>query len=149
MINWSLQAFNDLTPLQLEAIFALRAQVFVVEQNCVYNDVDGKDKYAFHLMGHIDGRLAAYARLLPINISYNNYCSIGRVVTHADFRGRQLGQQLMLEAIKQCKLLFGEDPIKIGAQFYLLKFYENLGFSPIGKTYLEDGIAHIEMCYKI
>jgi ElaA protein len=144
-LHWVLKPFNELTPHELYSIMQLRNEVFVLEQNCIYQDADGKDLKAHHLMGfNEEGALMAYTRLLPQDISYEEP-SIGRVITHADVRRTGAGKVLMQESIKNCYKLFGKQPIKIGAQFYLKKFYESFGFIQTSDIYLEDGIEHIEM----
>ncbi|MHA4845562.1 GNAT family N-acetyltransferase [Flavitalea antarctica] len=144
-INWSLKDFTRLTVNELYAILRLRSEVFVVEQNCVFQDPDGKDQYAWHLMGFSDdNQLAAYTRLLPAGASYNE-ASIGRVVTAGFARNSGIGKKLMIESINTIYKLFGKQPIKIGAQLYLKRFYESFGFQQTSEVYLEDGIEHIEM----
>ena len=124
----------------------LRQEVFVVEQNCPYIDADGKDIYAWHLLGRDEtGKLVVYTRLLPTGVSYENYSSIGRVVSNSSVRGKGTGQILMKESIKRLKKLCPNDKIKIGAQSYLKKFYESFGFEKCGDEYEEDGIPHIPM----
>ncbi|MFN7118772.1 MAG: GNAT family N-acetyltransferase [Saprospiraceae bacterium] len=138
--------FAQLSVFQLYECMALRQEVFVVEQNCVYQDCDGKDLKGWHLMGYnTDGKLVAYARLLPQGTSYPDYPSIGRIVTSPSARGDGAGRALVQAAITEMHQLFGKVPIKIGAQLYLLKFYQSFGFQPVGEEYLEDGIPHIEM----
>jgi ElaA protein len=145
VINWNTKYFDNLTPHQLYAIIELRNAVFVVEQNCVFQDADNKDQQSHHLMGWSeDGRLAAYVRLLPPGLTYDE-CSIGRVVTAPAFRAQKAGRLLMNQAIAECERLFGKAPIRIGAQLYLRKFYESLGFVIVGDMYLEDGIEHVIM----
>jgi ElaA protein len=144
-ITFHIFSFQQLSATQLYAIMQLRNEVFVVEQNCVYQEADGKDASAMHLCGYdSDNILIAYSRVLPIGISYNNYCSIGRVVVAANARKHNYGKLLMHEAIAYCKANF-EARIKISAQQYLLKFYSELGFVAVGESYLEDGIPHIGM----
>lgn len=145
-LNWIVKKFEALTPYELYNIMWLRNEVFVVEQNCVYQDADYKDQKGWHLMGVAeDNKLMAYVRLLPIGVSYETEPSIGRVVTNPAARGTGVGRELMQIAIQQCKELFGNTDIKIGAQFYLFKFYSSLGFQQTSEIYLEDGIEHIEM----
>jgi ElaA protein len=122
----------------------LRNEVFVVEQNCVFQDADGKDQKCYHLMGVVNGELVAYARLVPAKVSYD-YVSIGRIVTSPSFRSKGAGKALVSTAIEQCNSLFGEQTIKIGAQLYLKHFYETFGFKQTSEVYDEDGIPHIEM----
>ena len=145
MTIWKLKAFNELTPYELYAILRLRSEVFIVEQNCPYLDEDNKDQKGYHLMGWKDDLLAAYTRLLPAGVSYPNMASIGRVVTSPAARGLGIGRELMEVSINKLYELFGHKPIKIGAQLYLQKFYESLGFVQTDEGYLEDGIPHIEM----
>ena len=143
-IQWICKHFNDLLLTELYAIIQLRNEVFVVEQNCVFQDADNKDQLCFHLMGFINNELVAYTRLLDKGIAYN-YASIGRVVTNPNYRNTGAGKLLMQQSIEQCYTLFGKQPIKIGAQLYLKKFYESFGFEQSSDVYDEDGIDHIEM----
>lgn len=143
-IEWKCKKFEELTPSELYSILQLRNEVFVVEQNCVFQDADDKDQESFHLMGVRDNTLAAYTRLVPQGVIYEQ-ASIGRVVTSPKFRGKQIGRELMLKSIEEAYRLFGKREIKIGAQLYLKKFYESLGFVQTGDEYLEDGIKHIHM----
>ncbi len=136
--------FTELTTPELYEILRLRSEVFVVEQNCPYLDMDNKDQKSFHLLYYTDGELSAYTRLLPAGLSFNEV-SIGRVVSSPVHRGKGLGKQLMEASIQACEELFGKSPIRIGAQHYLLKFYQSLGFKEEGALYDEDGIPHIEM----
>ena len=141
---FSCQPFNELSPLVLYKIMKARSEVFVVEQNCVYLDADGKDIHSYHLVLWKDDEVAGYTRLLPEGISYDEM-SIGRVLTTSQFRNHGLGKLLMQESIKQCRKLFGTGPIVIGAQMYLKKFYESFGFIQEGDMYLEDNIPHVQM----
>ena len=146
VISWTCKPFAELTLAELYAALRLRAEIFVVEQNCPYLDLDGLDEAASHLLGHApSGELAAYTRLLAPGVSYPAYASIGRVVVAPAHRGSGLGQKLMRESIRRCQELFGPGPIKIGAQQYLRKFYQELGFEPCGEEYLEDDIPHLPM----
>ena len=145
--QWICKKFEHLTVAELYEIMKLRSQVFVVEQNCVYLDADDKDVKAYHLFTYVENNVAAYARLLPQNISYEE-ASIGRVITSPLFRKQGLGILLMQESIRQTKELFKTSAIKIGAQLYLQKFYEGLGFTQTSAEYDEDGIPHIEMVLK-
>lgn len=146
MLRYECKPFAALTLDELYEAMAIRQEVFVVEQNCPYLDADGKDQYGWHLLGRDDtGRLVAYVRIFPAGISYPEYPSIGRVVTSPSARGKGYGRELMEVAIETLFGLFGPGPIKIGAQKYLLKFYESLGFRSTGEEYLEDGIPHVRM----
>jgi ElaA protein len=143
-IVWKCKPFDALSSHELYAIIRLRNEVFVVEQNCVFQDADNKDQRSFHLMGYIDSQLAGYARLVPAGVSYKNI-SIGRIITSPTFRKMGVGKALMQKAIEYCNQLFNRQTIKIGAQLYLKKFYENFGFEQVGEPYDEDGIIHIHM----
>lgn len=143
-IQWVLKKFDELTSYELYAILQLRNEVFVVEQNCVFQDADDKDQFSYHLMGSVHYKLIAYTRLVPAGISYEQV-SIGRVVTSPSFRRSGAGRELMQRSIDMVHKIFGVQPIKIGAQLYLKKFYESFGFRQIGDIYLEDGIEHIYM----
>ncbi|MCU7549350.1 GNAT family N-acetyltransferase [Chitinophagaceae bacterium LB-8] len=142
--NWVIKAFNELAPNELYAILRLRSEVFVVEQNCVFLDMDNKDQQCHHLMGIQDGKLVAYTRLAPPGHIYEQP-SIGRVVTAPEVRNSGIGKILMKQSINGIIQLYGSQPIKIGAQLYLKKFYESFGFQQISDVYLEDGIEHIYM----
>lgn len=144
MLNWSYKNFNELLPEELYAILQLRNEVFVVEQNCVFQDADDKDQPSLHLMGWREHKLVAYTRIVPPGLSYKEP-SIGRVVTSAQERGKGTGHELMMVSINKVHELYGVGNIKIGAQLYLKKFYESHGFVQTGDVYLEDGIDHIEM----
>jgi ElaA protein len=125
---------------------ALRQEVFIVEQNCPYLDADGKDFKSWHLMGYDDdGKLVAYARLLPKGVAYENHASIGRVITSESVRRTGAGKALMKAALNEIEQLFPGENLKIGAQTYLRSFYENFGFVVSGEEYLEDGIPHFPM----
>ena len=144
-INWEVKSFDSLTAIELYNIMRLRAEVFVVEQNCPYQDADGKDPKCFHLMGYNENKdLIAYSRIVPPGVSYNEV-SIGRVVSSAKVRKTGAGRALMQKAIEGIAVKFGKVPIRIGAQLYLKNFYESFGFVAEGDDYLEDDIPHIEM----
>ena len=144
MINWAVKKFDELSLHELYAILRLRSEVFVVEQNCVFQDMDNKDQSSYHLMGWQNNILIAYTRLIPPGISYE-FSSIGRVVTSSSARGTGIGKLLMEKSIEEVENLFGKTPIKIGAQLYLREFYTSFGFRQTGDIYVEDGIDHIEM----
>jgi ElaA protein len=146
-MQWILKPFDQLSPKELYAILQLRNEVFIVEQNCPYQDLDDKDLYAFHLMGIKGNKLLAYARLLAPGISYSE-SSIGRVVSSPSSRKTGIGKKLMQESIAQIKKKFHTDTIRIGAQLYLQKFYESFGFRADSEIYLEDNIPHILMLKK-
>ena len=143
-LDWILKPFDALTPHQLYAVLQLRNEVFVVEQQCVFQDADNNDQGSYHLMGFNGDTLVAYTRLLPPGLTYDQ-ASIGRVVTAPAVRRYGVGKKLMQESIDAVYHLFGKGPIKIGAQLYLKAFYESFGFIQVGAPYLEDGIEHIYM----
>ena len=146
-MNWILKKFDTLTPQELYAILRLRSEVFVVEQNCVFQDMDNKDQQCNHLMGWKDDLLFAYTRLVTPGLTYVE-ASIGRVVTSPAARGSGLGKTLIEKSIEEVFKLYGQGPIKIGAQLYLKKFYGSFGFEQIGDIYDEDGIDHVKMIRK-
>ena len=129
---------------ELYDLLRLRSEIFVVEQNCVYLDLDGKDKVALHLIGEFEGKIVAHSRLFKPGISFDN-ASIGRVTVDSNYRDKKWGHHLMRESIAGIAHHFGESHITIGAQLYLKKFYESHGFVQTSEMYLEDDIPHIEM----
>lgn len=143
-LKWKIKPFEALSLGELYQVLQLRSRVFVVEQNCVYNDIDGKDSKAVHVLGELEGEIVAYARLFGRG-DYFGEASIGRVVVSPAHRDKKYGHDLMREAVKAVKTQFGETRIEISAQLYLKKFYEGHGFTAAGQTYLEDGIPHIRM----
>ena len=141
---FTIKKFSDLTPHELYAILRLRSEVFVVEQNCVFQDMDNKDQDSYHLMGWENNSLAGYTRLVPPGVCYE-FPSIGRVVSSPGARKTGIGKILMSKSIEEAARLFGKNSIRIGAQIYLKKFYESFGFEQSSDIYDEDGIDHIEM----
>jgi ElaA protein len=146
-MDWRLIKFGDFTPYELYELLRLRSEVFVVEQACIFLEMDNYDQACFHLLGYENGGLAAAARLVPAGLIYEQV-SIGRVVTAPSVRGAGAGKALMQRSIAACKTIWGEDDIKIGAQLYLKAFYESFGFKQISDVYVEDGIDHIYMLRK-
>ena len=144
LLNWKIKRFEALSTIELYQLLHLRSEVFVVEQNCVYQDIDGKDEKALHLLGEYEGKITAYARLFNAK-DYFEHASIGRVVVAAGYRDKKLGHVLMREAIQGIRVHFGESQITISAQLYLKKFYESHEFIQTSEMYLEDDIPHIEM----
>lgn len=144
MLQIITKTFNQLSTQELYDMLQLRAEVFVVEQDCVYQDVDGKDQKAWHILGYKNNKLAAYTRVFKPG-DYFKEASIGRVVVAENQRQHKYGYDIMEASIKAIKEIFNETTIKISAQCYLNKFYNNLGFKERGKSYLEDGIPHIAM----
>jgi ElaA protein len=143
-IQWKIKPFKALSVSEMYSLLQLRSQVFVVEQNCVYQDIDGKDYKALHLMGEYDGKIVAYCRLFKSG-DYFQEASIGRVVIDANFRDKKWGHEMMEQAISGIETHFKETKIIISAQLYLQKFYESHGFVQTSEMYLEDDIPHIEM----
>ncbi|SKB90444.1 ElaA protein [Sphingobacterium nematocida] len=139
-----IKTFEELTNVELYEILRLRSEVFVVEQSCIYQDIDGKDKACHHVMLYIGSKLTAYSRVVPAGLSYEEV-SLGRVLVNPDFRGLGLGKTIVKEAIQSCYAIFGKSDIRIGAQYHLLAMYQSLGFEPQGEPYDEDGILHIDM----
>lgn len=145
---WTCNHFNELSNTELYKILQLRSSVFIVEQNCVYQDIDNKDLVCHHVCGWAGDKLAANTRLVPAGKSFKEV-SIGRVVTNAECRKGGYGRELMRRSIEKCYEVFGKQDIRIGAQLYLKKFYEDFGFEQCSAIYLEDGIEHIEMILRI
>lgn len=144
---WYNQPFQQLSLDTLYEILKLRCDVFVVEQNCPYPELDNLDRLAntHHLYAIQDNAIAAYARLLPLGASYPDYSSIGRVVVAEKYRKDKVGHQLVKKAIEEATTLWPDTKIKIGAQSHLEHFYQQHGFHTISEPYLEDGIEHISM----
>ena len=143
-ISFKIKRFNELSTSELYSLLQLRSEVFVVEQNCVYQDVDGKDNKAIHVLGYFDTELAAYSRLFDKGI-YFEEASIGRVVVSPKHRDKKLGHDLMQVSIGAVNEHFNQNNITISAQEYLKKFYESHGFVQTSEMYLEDDIPHIQM----
>ena len=143
-MNVVIKKFNDLSPLELYEILQLRSEVFVVEQDCVYQDIDGNDQKALHIIGTVENKIIAYTRCFRPG-DYFKEASIGRVVVKESQRKFKRGNQIMNNSIKAINDHYKTKIIKISAQCYLNKFYTNLQFKPIGEKYLEDGIPHVAM----
>lgn len=144
-ILWKLKKFNELTLDEFHDILKLRIDIFVVEQNCPYSELDNKDKFAFHFFGiDTNNKIIAYTRIFKPG-DYYKEAALGRVIVSQDYRNQKLGYKLIEKTIKEMQQLFGNTPIKIGAQTYLKKFYESFGFQQINDEYTEDGIPHIYM----
>lgn len=144
-LRWRVYRWNEWTNDQLYEAMRLRSQIFVVEQNCVFPDMDGIDPSCEHLCGtDAAGQLMAYSRLLPPGLK-SPEASIGRVVVHEAMRGQAVGRQLMQESLAACRARYPQTPIRIGAQQHLERFYGSFGFVTISAPYLEDGIWHVDM----
>ena len=146
-MEFIIKEFNALSPKQLFEIYKLRSEIFIVEQNCAYQDVDDIDLISKHLMIIENGVLSAYARLVPPGGTYKEP-AIGRVVVKKSFRGKDLGKLLMQQAIDQLQDTYKDLDLVLSAQSYLLKFYSDLGFKTEGEEYLEDNIPHTKMRLK-
>ena len=147
-MNIQVKTFKELTTEDLYAVLQLRSEVFVVEQNCVYQDVDGKDEKAFHVLGMDNNRLVAYTRVFKPG-DYFNEASIGRVVVQESFRRYGAGSKIMKATLEFISKSLKEQTIRISAQTYLKRFYNDLGFKEVGEEYLEDGIPHVNMTMKL
>lgn len=145
--NYQVKHFSELSTLEFHDLLALRINVFVVEQNCPYPELDGKDKKSYHLICRDGlGKIVATSRILPQNVSYKEV-SIGRVVSAAEVRGKGIGHDMMKYCFQFIKDEFGDVPVKISAQEHLEQFYQQHGFVSTGKKYLEDDIPHVEMIF--
>ncbi len=142
--DWYIKSFNELTNIELYEILQLRTAVFVVEQNCIFQDMDDKDIPCKHLYARHDNKIIACSRIVPPGISFTEP-SIGRIATAVNQRGIGIGMELVSRSIEAAYLSYGKVPIKIGAQVYLKRFYEYFGFYQQSEIYIEDGIEHIHM----
>jgi len=147
-LKWSCLNFEQLSPALLYSILQLRAEVFVVEQKCVYQDPDGYDQQALHVIGRLNEDLVCYTRILPPGLKYQGP-AIGRVVTSHAIRGSGYGAPLVQKSIGYCRQHWPDAAVHVSAQQYLEKFYIKLGFATVSEMYLEDEIPHIEMVLKI
>ncbi|GGW57370.1 ElaA protein [Winogradskyella epiphytica] len=148
LLKIQVRSFEELSTQELYAVLQLRSEVFVVEQNCVYQDIDGKDQKALHILGFKDDKLVAYTRVFKPGF-YFEEASIGRVVVLISERKHHYGYDIMKASIEAIKSRYNETKIKISAQTYLKSFYNNLEFYEVGEEYLEDGIPHIAMLRSI
>jgi ElaA protein len=144
MLSIIVKQFKELTINELYGLLKLRSEVFVVEQDCVYQDIDEKDKKAIHVLGLINEEIVAYSRIFKPG-DYFEEAAIGRVVVDKKYRGFGYANNIMNFSIQKAEELFNQSKIKVSAQTYLEKFYNNLGFNQVGEEYLEDGIPHIAM----
>lgn len=146
-MNWEIKKFKELKVEEIYKILEIRNEVFVVEQQCAYQDCDGKDENAYHLYLQDNGKIIAYLRILKKGVSFDEI-SIGRVLVNKNYRGKGISREMMLKAINFIELNLNEKEIKIQAQSYLINFYKSLGFKETSNEYLEDNIPHIDMLYK-
>lgn len=144
-LNWFVKSFADLSAKEMYQIFKLRQDVFVIEQDCLYADIDGKDEYAFHVLGKLDNEVVAYTRVFAKDDYMHSYCSFGRVVTSPKVRGQGKGHELIAQTLKYIDRAYPSVPCKISAQAHLESFYQQYGFIKEGHGYLEDNIPHIAM----
>lgn len=147
-MKYNYYKFKELSVDDIYHILRLRSEVFVIEQNCIYQDIDRKDLEAIHVLVKEEYKLIGYARILKKGISYENYSSIGRVVVKKKERHKAVGKKLMRFSVKKCLELYPKDAIKISAQTYLKNFYIDQGFVYKGEDYLEDGIPHCAMYHR-
>ena len=143
-VDWRFARFGDLSPHEVHDLYRLRVDVFIVEQNCVFQDVDGVDPQCWHLLGYANGELVAYCRFVPPGDKFPEP-SIGRVITARPVRRTGMGRVLMREALKRAEGLWPGQRLRIGAQAHLERFYNEFGFTKSSEPYDEDGILHIEM----
>jgi ElaA protein len=146
-VTWTTKYFNDITALEYHQILALRISIFVVEQDCPYQEVDDKDIHSYHVFGTMDKKVVAVARIVESGISYDEI-SIGRVAVAMDFRGSNIANDLMTATIGFIDENLGKQAIRISAQEHLTSFYTRFGFKPVSEMYLEDDIPHVEMLRK-
>lgn len=147
-MDWFLKEFDELSPDELYGILKLRAEVFVVEQDCVYNDLDDKDQMAMHLFLKDGDEIIAVSRILPENVAFEDM-AIGRVIVKKEYRGHGIAKKIMQKAIDYIIKDLKKDKIRLSGQAYLVRFYEDLGFKKVSDVYLEDGIDHFEFLYEV
>ena len=143
-----LKEFKELTTEELYEILKLRAEVFVVEQNCPYQDLDDKDQSSYHLFLEDNGQIIAVLRILPENIAYKEM-AIGRLIVKKSYRGKGISRKMMLRAMEFITEDLGKEKIRLSGQAYLTDFYQSLGFEKVSEMYFEDGIEHFEFLYEI
>ncbi len=146
-MEWVLKQFNQLSLDELYGIVQLRLEVFVVEQNCPYQDLDGKDQSAYHLFLKDNDVIVAALRVLPENVAYDE-TAIGRLIVKEVYRGQKIAKAMMEKAIEFITDDLGKDKIRLSGQAYLTDFYIGLGFKKVSEEYLEDGIKHYEFLYE-
>ena len=144
-VQWQWHTFDDLTNAQLYELLKLRQDIFILEQQCFYSDLDDQDQISFHLLGRVDDRLVAYLRVIPKSIDGVDYMVIGRVLTDASQRGAGTGRAMMHETMSYLAEHFKDKPVQLSAQQYLTDFYASFGFKAISEPYDEDGIMHLDM----
>lgn len=147
-MQWKFKKFNELTIDELYEILKLRSEVFVVEQDCAYQDLDDKDRCAYHLFLEDNGLVVALLRILPENVSYDDM-AIGRLIVKKSYRGQGISKMMMIRAINFITNDLGKKRIRLSGQAYLTDFYTSLGFKKVSDEYLEDGIRHFEFLYEV
>jgi ElaA protein len=145
-LNWQIKKFNELTADEIYKILKSRNEVFIVEQNCAFQDCDDKDENSYHLLIEDDEFLAGYLRILEKGVSYNEI-SIGRVLVAKEYRKNGIARDMMLKAIDYIHNSLNEISIRISAQSYLVDFYKSIGFEEVSDIYYDDNIPHVEMLY--
>ncbi len=146
-MNFQIKQFKELNVGEMYDILRMRNEVFVLEQESIYQDCDEKDRRAFHMLGRENGKIVTYLRILDKGVSYDEI-SIGRVLVDRQYRGTGLGREIVLKAMDFIEQHLNEKEIRISAQEYLVNFYESLGFVVTSDVYIEDSISHVEMIYK-
>ena len=146
-MEYKIKTFEELNTSELYSILRLRSEIFVVEQNCVYQDLDNKDLSAYHLMAIDNNETVAYLRILPKGVSYKEI-SIGRFVVKKDYRRKNLGLELLSKGLNFIEENLKEKEVRISAQVYVKELYKKAGFIEASEEYLEDDIPHVEMLYK-
>jgi len=145
-VDWKLKKFDELSQEELYKIIKLRIEVFIIEQNCIYQDCDGKDINAYHLFSEEDGNVIACLRILNKGVSFDEV-AIGRVIVDKAYRGKGIAKEMIRKAIAFIEEIIKERAIRISAQAHLEKFYGSFGFKKTSEVYMEDGIPHIQMLY--
>lgn len=146
-VNWLWRSFDELSTVQLYDLLQLRQRVFVVEQECIYLDMDGLDKQCLHLLAYVDDTLSAYLRVIPAESHASGSIALGRVLSKTENRGSGIGIQMMQQTMSYLEQHFPGQTIQLAAQCYLQNFYQKFGFTTIGEPYDEDGIMHIDMIF--
>lgn len=146
-MNWDLKEFNELSLSEIYEILKLRNEVFIVEQQCAFQDCDDKDQNSYHLFLKDDKNIVAYLRVLKKGVSYSEI-SIGRVIVKKEYRKKGIAREMMVKAIDFIQKELKQNKIRISAQSYLVDFYKDLGFKEVSDVYYEDNIPHIEMVYE-
>lgn len=144
-VQWIWSSFDGFNVNQLYEVLKLRQEIFIVEQQVPYPDIDDKDRLCMHLMGQVDNEIVAYMRLVPLHLFERGYFSLGRVVVKQSMRGTGLGRALVARGLEYLDTMRNGHPIKISSQLYLKDFYASFGFSMQGEPYIEDLIPHIAM----